>query len=59
MSSRVFYRVAGCVVALVGVGVARLPSGPFAEAYRLPLLIVGTVIAFVGLWLFIKGTGKE
>ena len=58
MKPRLLYRVAGCVVALVGVGVARLPSGPFAEAYRLPLLIVGTVIAFIGLWIFTKGIGK-
>jgi len=59
MSSRVFYWVAGSVVALAGVGVARLPSGEFAETYRLLLLIVGTMIAFTGLWLFTKGTGKE
>lgn len=49
------YWLAGCLVALLGVGVVRLPSGPLAEAYRLPLLILGTTIAFVGLWIITKG----
>lgn len=56
---KLLYWVTGCVVVLIGIGVVRLPHGLFFESYRLPLLIIGTVIAFVGLWIITKGTGAH
>ncbi|VBB69220.1 hypothetical protein RIEGSTA812A_PEG_693 [invertebrate metagenome] len=41
----------------MGIGVVRLPHGPCVAAYRLPLLMIGTIIAFIGLWIITKGTG--
>lgn len=39
----------------MGIGAVRLPNGPLVEVYRLPLLIAGTVVAFIGLWIITKG----
>ncbi|MEO5374141.1 MAG: hypothetical protein H7840_07640 [Alphaproteobacteria bacterium] len=56
---RVVYWIAGTVVALIGVAVARLPSGEFAESNRFLLLVSGTIIAFVGFYIITKGTGTD
>lgn len=56
---RIAYWVAGTVVALIGVAVVRLPGGEFAQQYKLPLLLAGTVLAFVGFYIMTKGTGTD
>lgn len=55
---KLLYWGAGIVVALIGVGVARIPGGEFAQEHRLGLMVTGTAIVFIGLYLISKGSGK-